>query len=198
MRSLIVELQKQLDDEYHDKLQMEPTPREKKAESEALQMAKADEKIKGVDMEKELANIQESNDEDRLVAGYEDIDNVETLKKIIKGLKSELVLSRTDQLAVSETKSVLEVQTFDLESKLTVEKTKYNKLLRASQQMTGFDPSLLDIKNEDSDEDDEDAHSVHSMHVNEEVEHMEVYNEMKQLKEEIKLKDAKIKELSEK
>merc|ERR1712228_581130 len=67
----------------------------------------------------------------------------------------------------------------------------------ASQQMTGFDPSLLDIKNEDS-EDDEDAHSVHSMHVNEEVEHMEVYNQMKQLKEEIKLKDAKIKELSEK
>merc|ERR1712228_41819 len=60
----------------------------------------------------------------------------------------------------------------------------------ASQQMTGFDPSLLDIKNEDS-EDDEDAYSVHSMHVNEEVEHMEVYNQMKQLKEEIK-------ELSEK
>merc|ERR1712228_219630 len=67
----------------------------------------------------------------------------------------------------------------------TVEKTKYKKLLRASQQMQGFDPSLLDVQNEDSDEDEDDAGSVHSVNINEEVEHMEVYNEMTKLKDQI-------------
>merc|ERR1712190_595537 len=104
-----------------------------------------------------------------------------------------------DQLAVSETKSVLEVQTFDLESKLNVEKNKYNKLLRASRQMTGFDPSLLEEDVDDENENEqEDAGSVHSVKVNEEMEHMEAYNQINSLKEELKLKDAKIKELSQK
>merc|ERR1712048_743875 len=73
MRTLIVDLQKQLDNEYHDKLQHAAQD-----ESEQVSMAKADEKIKNVDIEQEMDALKEQNDED---IGYETIDDVDTLKK---------------------------------------------------------------------------------------------------------------------
>eukprot|EP01084_Bolivina_argentea_P312982 541911_1 len=115
--------------------------------SEQAQMLKADEKIKQVDMEQELAKMAGDEEEDHTV-DYNAITDVNQLRSIVKSLKAELRNSRTDQVAVSETKSHLEVQTFDLQTKLVSEKKKYKKLLRMSQNLSGFDPNELQTTEE--------------------------------------------------
>ena len=82
-------------------------------ESEQAQLAKADEAIKKVDIEEELKNLEDEDDD----ADYMQITDVNKLRRIVKSLKTELRASRTNHLAVSETKTHLEVQTFDLQTK---------------------------------------------------------------------------------
>eukprot|EP00484_Ammonia_sp_Unknown_P016924 CAMPEP_0197045870 /NCGR_PEP_ID=MMETSP1384-20130603/21656_1 /TAXON_ID=29189 /ORGANISM="Ammonia sp." /LENGTH=1661 /DNA_ID=CAMNT_0042477547 /DNA_START=48 /DNA_END=5034 /DNA_ORIENTATION=- len=127
-----------------------------KNDAEDDELRKADEKIQKVDMEQELQNIDAEDDNDR---DYNDITDVATLRKVIRAMKDELRASRTNHLAVSETKTHLEVQTFDLQTKLSVEKKKYTKLLRASQQMAGFDAKALGLEEKEVDANVHHAHS---------------------------------------
>merc|ERR1711933_239709 len=75
IKELVLTLQKELREEYGDsnKLQIND-------QSEQAQLAKADENIKGVDMEQELKNIEDDEED----TDFDEITDITKLKKIVK------------------------------------------------------------------------------------------------------------------
>merc|ERR1719203_1399199 len=82
----------------------------------------AEERIKDVDMDKELADLE---NDDEAIEKWEDMTDPEKLKNVIKAMQLELARSRHNHQAPSTTKSHLEEQTFDLTHKLESEQKKY-------------------------------------------------------------------------
>lgn len=111
------------------------------ASEEKIQFEFADQRIRNIDMEKEIAGIEDSDEEN--MQHFEQLSDVRKLRTLIRVLQKDLKDSRMNHLAMSQSRSHLECQRHDLRHKLHSEEKRYSVLLRKSQQFAVLDLSKL-------------------------------------------------------